>query len=379
MVVSKDKPKGGLEGIIAGDTAIGSIDGEKGELRYCGYLIKDLAEHSSFVETTYLLWHLELPSHQQLEDLRTSLLAERALPGVVYDTLKLVAGSQEPMDALRTAVSALSCDDVRGPDTDRQANLRRAARLVAKLPTIVAAWSRLRAGKKPFEPRSDLSHAANFLYMLSGEAPQPEVERMLDTCLVLHAEHGFNASTFAARVTAATLSDVYSAITSAIGTLKGPLHGGANTEVMRMLLEIGSLQNVEPYLDKLLATPGAKIMGFGHRVYKVVDPRALILKEFSKKLAKVKGDARWFEMSEKIESLVRVRKHIDVNVDFYSASTYYAMGIRPELYTAVFAIARISGWIAHVLEQYAHNRLIRPEANWIGAAPRSYVPLSQRA
>ena len=377
MVVSKDKPKGGLEGIIAGDTAIGNIDGEKGELRYCGYLMKDLAEFSNFVETTYLLWHLELPNRQQVEDLRTSLNAERALPGVVHDVLKLVATSQEPMDALRTAVSTLSCDDVRGPDTDRQANLRRAVRLTAKLPTIVAAHERLRAGKQPIEPRSDLGHAGNFLYMLSGEVPHAEVERMLDTCLVLHAEHGYNASTFAARVTAATLSDIYSSITSAIGALKGPLHGGANTEVMKMLLDIGSPQNVEAYLDQALSK-GAKIMGFGHRVYKVMDPRALILKEFSKKLGKVKGDPRWYEISEKLEALVKARKGIDVNVDFYSASTYYSMGIRPELYTTVFAIARVSGWIAHVLEQYAHNRLIRPEANWIGAAPRSYVPLSQR-
>ena len=371
-------PKGGLEGIIAGDSALGFIDGEKGELRYCGYLIKDLAEHSSFVETCYLLWHLELPTKQQLEDVRTSLLAERALPGVVYDTLKLVSGSQEPMDALRTATSALSCDDVAAPATDTKANLRRAIRLTAKFPTIVAAYERLRQGKKPIEPRSDLSHAGNFLYMLSGDVPLPEVEHMLDVCLVLHAEHSFNASTFAARVTAATLSDMYSATTSAIGTLKGPLHGGANTEVMKMLLEIGSVQNVEPYLDKLLATPGAKIMGFGHRVYKVMDPRALILKEFARKLAKVKGDARWYEMSEKLEGLVKARKHIDVNVDFYSASTYYYMGIKPELYTALFAIARISGWTAHVLEQYAHNRLIRPEANWTGSGPRAYLPVDKR-
>lgn len=378
MTVSKAAPKGGLEGIIAGDTAIGDIDGEKGELRYCGYLIKDLAEHSNFVETSYLLWNLELPTRQQLEDLRTSLAAERGLPRAVLDVLAIVAPTLDPMAALRTAISALQCDDVRGPDTDRQANLRRAVRLTAKLPTIVAAYDRIRSGKKPIEPRADLSHAGNFLYMLSGEVPHADVERMLDVCLVLHAEHGFNASTFAARVTAATLSDIYSAVTSAIGTLKGPLHGGANTEVMRMLLEIGSVQNVEPWLDALLAKPGAKIMGFGHRVYKVMDPRALILKEFSKKLAKVKGDARWYEISEKLEALVKARKHIDVNVDFFSASTYYAMGIKPELYTALFAIARISGWVAHVLEQFAHNRLIRPEANWIGSGPRAYVPAGQR-
>jgi len=378
MTVSKAAPKGGLEGIIAGDTSLGFIDGEKGELRYCGYLIKDLAEHSTFVETTFLLWHGELPNRQQMEDLRTSLAAERALPAVALEVLKLVAPTLDPMSALRTVVSALQCDDVRGPDTGVKENLRRSVRLTAKLPTIVAAYERIRSGTNPIEPRADLSHAANFLYMLTGEVPHAEVERMLDTCLVLHAEHGFNASTFAARVTAATLSDMYSSITSAIGALKGPLHGGANTEVMRMLLEIGSVQNVESWLTKLLAQPGAKIMGFGHRVYKVMDPRALILKEFSKKLAKVTGDSRWYEMSERLEALVKAKKHIDVNVDFYSASTYYAMGIRPELFTAVFAIARISGWAAHVLEQFAHNRLIRPEANWIGSDARAYVPVSQR-
>ncbi|MCC6672082.1 MAG: citrate synthase [Planctomycetes bacterium] len=377
MSVSKAAPKGGLEGIVAGDSAIGYLDGEKGELRYCGYLIKDLADHSNFVETVWLLWHLELPNKAQLEELRTSLLAERALPGIVYDVLKTVAQHQEPMDALRTAVSAMSADDVPGEVTDRRSNLRRGIRLTAKFPTIIAAHERLRQGKKPLEPRSDLSHAGNFLYMLTGEVPHPEEERMFDTCLVLHAEHGFNASTFAARVTAATLADLYAAITSAIGTLKGPLHGGANTAVMQMLLEMGSVANVEPYLDRILAR-GGKVMGFGHRVYKVMDPRALILKDFSQRLAKVKNEPRWYEMSAKLEALMKARKGIDVNVDFFSASTYYYMGIRPELYTTIFALSRIAGWVAHVLEQYGNNRLIRPEANWIGAAPRPYVPLGQR-
>ena len=369
--------KGGLEGVAAADSAIGWIDGEIGELRYCGYLITDLAEHSDFVETTFLLWHGELPTRSQYDELRAALAAERSLPGPVMNVLRDVAVAQAPMDALRTVVSLLSIDDVDGETTDREANLRRAIRITARIPTAVAAYDRLRAGKHPIDPDPELDHAANFLYMLTGERPNSEVARMLDTCLVLHAEHGFNASTFAGRVTAATLSDMYSAITSAIGTLKGPLHGGANTAVMRTLLAIGSVDRVEPYLDDLLAR-GKKVMGFGHRVYKVVDPRALILRDFSERMATLSGEPKWYEMSAKLEGLVKARKGIDMNVDFYSASTYYSMGIEPDLFTAIFAISRVSGWIAHVLEQYANNRLIRPRSNWVGSDGRDYVFMDQR-
>jgi citrate synthase len=261
--------------------------------------------------------------------------------------------------------------------TDPKANFERGVRLVARFPTIVASYERLRQGLEPIAPRPELRYAANFLWMLTGKEPSAEADRIFDTCLVLHAEHDLNASTFAARVTAATLSDVYSSITSAIGALKGPLHGGANTEVMHMLLDIGKVERTEAYVEDLFARH-QKIMGFGHRVYKVVDPRALILKEFSRRLAQSTGQPQWYEISERIERLVKTQKSIDMNVDFYSASTYYSLGIRPELYTAIFAISRIAGWIAHVLEQYSNNRLIRPRSHYVGAAPRAYVPIAKR-
>jgi citrate synthase len=377
MTQSNVAPMGGLEGVTAADSAICMIDGSTGELRYCGYLISDLAEHCDFVETIYLLWHGELPTSAEHAKLRADLRAQRELPETVMASLRTIADKQPPMDALRTAASLLSIDDVEGPDTDRETNLKRAVRITARFPTIVAAYDRLRDGKEPIAPNSDLDLAANFLYMLTGEEPDVEVARMLDVCLVLHAEHGFNASTFAGRVTAATLSDMFSAVTSAIGALKGPLHGGANTAVMHTLLEIGNVEGVEAYLDGQLARR-EKIMGFGHRVYKVVDPRALILRKFSERIAKITGEPRWFQMSEKLETLMKARKGIDMNVDFYSASTYYSMGIKPDLFTTVFAISRVSGWTAHVLEQYANNRLIRPRANWIGSDAREIVAMDKR-
>lgn len=377
MTQSKVAPKGGLEGVTAADSAIGKIDGVIGELRYCGYLITELADHSDFTETVYLLWHGQLPTKAQYDQLKADLTAHREIPEQVLDLLRSIAGKQAPMDALRTATSLLSIADVEGGDVDRDANLQRAVRLTAQFPTIVAAYDRLRDGKEPIAPRADLEHAANFLYMLNDEEPNDDVAKMLDVCLVLHAEHGFNASTFAGRVTAATLSDMYSAICSAVGTLKGPLHGGANTAVMNTLLEIGSVDKVESYLDAALARKD-KIMGFGHRVYKVVDPRAIILRKFSQRTAEISGESKWFEMSAKIEELMKDRKGIDMNVDFYSASTYYSMGIKPDLFTTVFAISRISGWIAHVLEQLANNRLIRPRANWTGPDSLDYVFMDKR-
>ena len=377
MTQSKVAPKGGLEGVAVANSAIGKIDGTVGELRYCGYLITDLAEHSDFTETVYLLWHGVLPTKGQYDQLKAELCAQREIPALVLDLLRRIADKQAPMDALRTTASLLSIADGGGDDADRDANLQRAVRLTAQFPTIVAAYDRLRDGKEPIAPRDDLGHAANFLYMLTGEEPNGEIAKMLDVCLVLHAEHGFNASTFAGRVTAATLSDMYSAVCSAIGTLKGPLHGGANTAVMQTLQSIGSADGVEAYLDAALARK-EKVMGFGHRVYKVVDPRAVILRKFSQRTAEITGDARWFEMSTKLEGLMKERKGIDMNVDFYSASTYYSMGIKPDLFTPIFAISRVSGWIAHILEQLANNRLIRPRSNWVGQDSLDYVFIDQR-
>ncbi len=377
MKNAKTATKGGLEGVAAADSAICKIDGKVGELRYRGYLITELAEHASFLETTLLLLNGELPTRAELEQLQVETRAGRGLPRLAKDVLRLLSTAQAPMGCLRTVVSALSGTDVPSDADDLETNRRRGIGLVAKLPTILAGYSRLRAGRDPIEPRDDLSHSANFLYMLTGEVPNPEEEHMMDVCLVLHAEHGFNASTFAGRVTAATLSDMYSAITSAIGALKGPLHGGANTAVMNMLVEIDSVDKVEAHIDAMLARR-EKIMGFGHRVYKAVDPRALILKEFSRRLASAKGDPKWFEMSEKIEELMKARKGIDMNVDFYSASTYSYMGIEPDLFTGIFAISRISGWVAHVLEQYTNNRLIRPRSNYIGYGPRQFVSIDKR-
>ena len=335
------------------DSAIGKIDGQVGELRYRGYLITDLAEHASFIETAALLWDGELPTRAELDALVADVRSQRGLSPLAQDLVRRLASELSPMDWLRTVVSALPADlDDDVLSTDGAVNRARSIALTAKMPTLVAAYDRARKGLDILEPRDDLDHAANFLYMLTGRVPDAEEAHMFDNCLVLHAEHGFNASTFAARVTAATLSDMYSAITSAIGTLRGPLHGGANTAVMETLERIGSVDAVEPELDAMLAR-GDKIMGFGHRVYKVVDPRALILEGFSKELAAKRGDSKWYDMSARLRDLMRDRKGIDVNVDFFSASAYRYMGIDADLFTCVFAMSRIAGWTAHVLEQYA--------------------------
>ena len=377
MMQSKPAPKGGLEGVEVADSAISRIDGTVGELRYCGYLIKELADHADFVEVAHLLWHGELPTRAEWSELDGVLRSHRSLPAEVMEVLRTVAPHQVPMDALRTAVSAMSPAEVEGAETDRDANLKRAALLTARIPTIVAAYERLRNGEIPVEPRDDLDLSANFLWMLTGNLPTDEMAKVLDVCLILHAEHGFNASTFASRVTSATLSDMYSAVVSAIGALKGPLHGGANTAVMNTLLELGEEDAVEAYVDSALAR-GEKIMGFGHRVYKVVDPRALILKEFSQRLGDLTGEPKWFRMSEKLESMIKARKNLDPNVDFYSASTYHAMGVPADLFTCLFAMSRITGWTAHIMEQHANNRLIRPRSNWVGPDPRAFVSFDQR-
>jgi citrate synthase len=369
--------KAGLEGIVATQSEISDVDGIQGRLIYRGYDIHDLAEHATFEEVIYLLWNGDLPNKNQLDDLKRRLAADAALPAEVATLLNRIPRSANPMDMLRTAVSALSFYDPDGPDTSRDANTRKAARLVARFPTIVTTFHRLRNGLEPVQPRPDLSVAANFVYTLFGKDPDDIATRTMDVAFVLHADHELNASTFSARVTAATLSDIYSAIVSAIGTLKGPLHGGANEGVIKNLLEIGSVDNVEPWLKDQFARK-AKIMGFGHRVYRTEDPRATHLRDMSRLLGDRVGNTLWYQMSRKMEEVMMREKHLNPNVDFYSASTYYTLGIPTDLFTPIFACSRISGWTAHVLEQFANNRLIRPRAEYVGPRGRKWVPISDR-
>jgi citrate synthase len=369
--------KGGLEEVIASSSSICELNGKEGKLSYFGIDVHDLAKYSSFEETIYLLWHGTLPTRSQLEALTARLRQQRALPDEVLAVMRSFPKTAKPMDILRTIVSALGLHDADAGSTTPEAARRQAGRLTAVLPTIVAAAERLRAGKKIVPPRADLSQAANFLYMLTGKEPDPYHAKVIDLALILHADHEFNASTFAARVTAATLADMYSAITSALGALSGPLHGGANEQVMRMLLRIGKVENVEAYLTQALEHK-EKISGFGHRVYKTEDPRATHLRQISRELGERAGDTTWYEMSRRVELFINEQKHLNANVDFYSASTYYQVGIPIELFTPLFACSRISGWTAHVLEQYANNRLIRPLAHYTGPTNVAYTPIEKR-
>lgn len=369
--------KEGLEDIVALQSTICFIDGKEGRLLYHGYDITDLVENSNFEETTYLLWHGELPTADELERHHTFLQQNRSLPDALLEHLKLIPQSATPMEVLRSAVSLLSAYDSDATSADPLIRQQVAARLTAQMPTIVAAYHRIRQGLEPIAPRSDLSLAANFLYMLSGNEPDPLFVQAFDAALIMHADHELNASTFAARVTTATLSDMYSAVTAAIGALKGPLHGGANEQVMRMLIEIDTLENAESWLRERLARK-EKIMGFGHRVYKTEDPRAAILRKFSRELGELTNQTKWYEISRRLEDLMLSEKGIYPNVDFYSASSYHCMGIPTDLYTPIFACSRVSGWTAHILEQYANNRLIRPRAQYIGPSLRRYVPVDQR-
>ncbi len=369
--------KAGLEGIVAAASSISTVDGVIGKLVYSGYNIHDLAPHSTFEEVIYLLWNTKLPTTSQLEELKSQLKKEPALPGEIVALIRSLPKAINPMDMLRTVVSALGLYDADGQDMSREANVRKAIRLTAKFPTIVTTFQRLRNGLEPIAPREDLSIAGNFLYTLTGKEPDEVATRTMDIAFILHADHELNASTFAARVTAATLSDMYSAVVSAIGTLKGPLHGGANEGVIKNLLEIGSVDQVEPWvLDAF--TQKKKIMGFGHRVYKTTDPRAVHLQKMSGELAKVTGESKWYEMSRKMEEVVMREKGLYANVDFYSASTYYSLGIPTDLFTPIFACSRISGWTAHILEQYENNRLIRPRAEYIGPMDLTYLPINER-
>ena len=370
--------KEGLEDVVAADSAICYIDGTKGILSYRGIDIHDLAENSTFEEVCYLLWEGRLPRRDELETLSRSLGAERSLPPEMLTLLTSLVPHLTPMDAVRTMVSALAETDPDVRDMSLPGNRRKAIRLTGQIATIVAAHHRIREGKPVVAPDPSLPHAQDFLRMLNGTKPTSEAARAFDMALVLHADHELNASTFAARVTAATLADMHSAITSAVATLKGPLHGGANEAVIKMLIEMGSLERVDDILHEKLARK-EKIMGFGHRVYHTEDPRATHLRAMSKALAESSGETRWYDMSRRIEKIMNEEKKLNPNVDFYSASVYSMLGIPPDLFTPIFAVSRISGWAAHVLEQYEHNRLIRPRAEYIGPEyPQPYVPVEKR-
>jgi citrate synthase len=364
--------------VVAAQSAIGDVNGEQGILIYQGYNIHDLAEHSTFEEVVYLLWNGRLPKKEELADLTERLRRNYEVPAPVMELMKQFPKEADPMDVLRTAVSALDFyDPDNGHGTDREAAVKSAVRVTGQIGTIAAAWDRIRNGNDPIAPDKNLSIAENFLYMLRGERPDAEEARMFDVCLILHADHELNASTFTTRVVAGTLAGMYGAVTAGIAALAGPLHGGANTNVMKMLQEIGSLDKVDEWVDKALAEK-RKIMGIGHAVYKTEDPRATWLRRYSQKMAERKGESKWFQMSQRIEKLMHEKKGMFPNVDFYSASTYFLMGIPMDLYTPIFAVSRISGWTGHILEQYAHNKLIRPRAEYIGERDLKYTPIDER-
>lgn len=367
----------GLRGVVAASSSIGDVNGEKGELIYQGLNIHDLATKSTFEEVVFLLWNGRLPKRVELDELKQNIAASYELPEWVAEGFKYFPRDAEPMDTLRTAVSALSLFDAESRDLSRAASIRVATRLTARFATIVAAIDRARNGKAPIRPRPDLNIATNFLYMLNGEMPGEFDAHVLDVALILQADHELNASTFTARVVAGTLADMYSCVTAGLGALSGPLHGGANTAVMKMLLEIGSVDNVESYIKEALVKK-KKIMGWGHAVYRTEDPRATHLRRLSKEMGQRKGDTKWYDMTAKVEEVMKREKGLLPNVDAYSASTYYMMGIPLDLYTPIFAISRISGWTAHILEQYADNKLIRPRAEYVGRRNVRYVPIDER-
>lgn len=367
----------GLEGVVAGESEICYIDGYAGVLSYRGYNIHTLAENAVFEEVIYLLWNGSLPKKAELDELKKELVADRGIPREVREFLGGVPKAA-PMDVLRTAVSMLSLYDPEASDMSTEANIRKARRLMAQTATIVTTFDRLRKGQYVIEGDPNLGFAANFLYTLTGRRPDDIMERAFDVALTLHADHELNASTFAARVTAATLSDIYSAVTSAIGALKGPLHGGANQDVIKWLLEAGNEEAAVSKVRNTLAKK-VKIPGFGHRVYRTEDPRATHLRVLSEELGKRTGQVKLFEMSRRMEELIKTEKKLNPNVDFYSASAYYALGIPVDLFTPVFAVSRMSGWTAHVLEQYRNNRLIRPRADYKGNPDgMPWVPIAER-
>jgi citrate synthase len=366
----------GLEGVVAAQTRISDVDGRKGKLFYAGYDIADLAAHATFEETIYLLHHLELPTAAQLEETVATLRAESVLDELLVNLIASLADRAGPMTTLRTAVSAAATLD-QDDGHSEAANLRKAYRLMAKTPQIIATYQRLRTGSDAIEPRDDLGVAANFLYALTGKEPDPQVARDFDVVLMLYADHTLNASTFAGRVAAATLADMYAAATAAVATLQGPLHGGAIEEVRHMLEEIGSPDRAPDWVRARLADR-QKVMGFGHRVYKTWDPRATVLREIAERLGKQFGETRWYDTSMRVQETVMEEKTLYPNVDFYTASVYSALGLPPDLYTPLFAAARMAGWTAHIREQYADNRLIRPDSEYVGPEPRAWRPLDSR-
>jgi citrate synthase len=372
-------PTKGLEGIVAASSSICYIDGDAGVLAYRGIDIHELAEKSTFEETCYLLWYGKLPTRAEMAELNKKLVTERKLDPAIYDILRQAPKTVLPMEVLRTAVSALSFYDPDAEKVDHDSNVRKAIRLTSQIAMIVASYDRIRKGKNVVPPDPSLSVAGNFLLQLNGEKPTSTAERALDVALILHADHELNASTFAGRVIAATLADMHSAITGAIGALKGPLHGGANEAVMRMLFDIDKKgEDPVAYIKKNFFDQKKKISGFGHRVYHTEDPRATHLRQMSRDLGR-SANPKWYEMSAKIEQYIKSEKHLNANVDFYSASTYTTLGIDLDLFTPIFAVSRISGWAAHVIEQHDDNRLIRPRADYIGPAyPAKYVPMEQR-
>jgi citrate synthase len=366
----------GLEGVVAAQTRISDVDGRQGKLFYAGYDIADLAAHATFEETIHLLHHLELPTAAQLAETVATLRAESSLDPLLVGLIASLTERTGPMTTLRTAVSAAAALD---PDDEEspEANLRKAYRLMAKTPQIVATYQRLRTGGDVIEPRDDLGVAANFLYALTGKQPDPQVARDFDVVLVLYADHTLNASTFAGRVAAATLADMYAAATAAVATLQGPLHGGAIEAVREMLEEIGAPDRAPDWVRERLAAK-QKVMGFGHRVYKTWDPRATVLRDIAERLGRQFGETRWYDTSVRVQETVMEEKHLYPNVDFYTASVYSALGLPPDLYTPLFATARMAGWTAHIREQYADNRLIRPDSEYVGHSPRSWKPLEDR-
>ena len=369
----------GLEEVVAAQTAISDIDGKLGKLWYVGYSIDDLAEHSTFEEITYLLQNLRLPTQDELDELTEQMVNDREAVDFILELMPTLAEQTSPMSMLRTSVSAASAYDPDGWDQSPAANYRKAIRLVSLIPTLIAHYDRHRKGLDVMEPNPKLPHAANFLLMLSGEEPSPDSADAFDTLFILYADHTMNASTFTARVVASTLSDMHSAVTAAISALKGPLHGGANELAMRMLQDIGDPSRAREYVHDLFARK-EKIMGFGHRVYRNVDdPRATILRKLSRELGEAAGDTRWYEISEEVEKAVMEEKGLRPNVDFYAGSVLYYLGLSIDLFTPMFAAARAAGWTAHIREQYADNRIIRPESEYVGPRDQQWVPVEERA
>lgn len=378
--IMSDKKPSGLEDVVVAQSSICYIDGQRGQLVYRGFDIDVLVQNAEFEEVAWLLWNGNLPTQSELSDLKKQIGAALILPPRVIELMKVLPFDSHPMRVLEVAVAALGTFDPDADDMSPEANRTKAVRLLAQLPTITTAWHRIKQDLEPIPAKPDHSLAYNFLYTLEGKEPSDYAVKTFDAALVLHADHELNASTFSARVTAATLSDLHSAVVSAIGTLKGPLHGGANQAMMQMLLEIGDVDNVVPYMEKMLSQK-KKVMGFGHRVYKAKDPRAVILEGMSEELGKRANDSKWFEMTRAVEEYFQPKvkaKGLFPNVDFYSASAYQVMGIPHDLFTPIFACSRVAGWTAHLLEQYANNRLFRPSSDYIGPQDQEWVPLEKR-